>query len=219
MSNIKKKITGGLYLVLNPAIDRIKLLDKLKHALNGGVEIVQIWNNWPDSFSLPDKKNLISEILSITKEYQIPVLINEEWELLKETDLNGVHFDDLPVNFQSIKSEINRDFITGITCSNDLNVIHRGIENDVDYISFCSMFPSGTVDSCEIVLPETVRKAREITRLPLFVSGGITLENLMSLKELNIDGIAIISGILNSETPQKSARNYKQTLDRLNKIS
>ncbi|CAN5339681.1 thiamine phosphate synthase [soil metagenome] len=210
-----KKITGGLYLVLNPDMDRNILLEKLEHALNGGVEIIQIWNNWPDLFSASDKKNLISDITDISSRFDLPVLINEEWELLKETDLDGVHFDKLPENFNSIKSEIKRDLIIGVTCGNDLNIIYQAVENGVDYISFCSMFPSASVSSCEIVSSETVRKARKITQLPLFVSGGITPENLTKLKDLNIDGAAVISGIMNSDAPKKSALDYKRTLEKL----
>ncbi len=216
---IGKKISGGLYLVLNPDMGRTILLEKLEHALNGGVEIVQIWNNWPESFSASDKKDLISDITDISSRFDAAVLINEEWELLKETGLDGVHFDEFPENFDSIKSEINRDFITGITCGNDLKIVQQAVENGVDYISFCSMFPSASVSSCEIVLPETVRKARQMTQLPLFVSGGITPENLTQLKDLNIDGAAVISGIMNSDAPKKSAMDYKNILEKLKRTS
>ncbi len=205
--------------MLNPVMDRNLLLEKLEHALKGGVEIVQIWNNWPDSFSADNKKDLISDITEISLRFDAAVLINEEWELLKETDLDGVHFDEIPENFNSIKSEIKRDFITGITCGNDLNIIQQAIEKGADYISFCAMFPSASVSNCEIVWPETVRKARQMTQLPLFVSGGITPENLRDLKDLNIDGAAVISGIMNSDSPKKSALDYKITLKKIKRTS
>ncbi len=45
-------IPGGLYLVLNPALDPATLLNKLAQALEGGVTVLQIWNNWPSSIYL-----------------------------------------------------------------------------------------------------------------------------------------------------------------------
>ncbi|MDX1642675.1 MAG: thiamine phosphate synthase [Balneolaceae bacterium] len=212
-----KKIISGVYLVLDPSVQRNVLMDKLKEALQGGIDIIQIWNHWPDSFSADDKEQVIDQILSISNDYNVPVLINEDWELLKDKELDGIHFDHIPDHFSKIKTEVEKDFIAGITCSNDLDVIRWADENNFDYISFCSMFPSSSVDSCEIVRLETVRKAREITELPLFVSGGITTENLPELEKLDFEGVAVISGILNSDSPRESTNEYKELLHKMNK--
>ena len=209
---MKKEITGGIYLVLDPSIHRTELLEKLEQALKGGVGIVQIWNHWPESFSQSNKKRLIEEILNLTKMYSAPVLINDDWKLLKETELDGVHFDEIPEDFDRIRDDIQREFISGITCSNDLEVIQWADVHVFDYISFCSMFPSNSVDSCEIVRPETVKKSRRITDLPLFVSGGITPGNLSDLEGLDFQGVAVISGILSSDSPRESVYEYKQKL-------
>lgn len=213
MSRKKRKITGGLYLVLNPEMNHDLLIEKLEQSLKGGVNILQVWNNWPGTFARDEKIELIHEVKNLADVYRVPVMINEEWELLEETALDGVHFDILPDNMQLIKSRIERDFIYGITCSNNLSVIRTAEKEGADYISFCSMFPSASVSSCDIVTPRNVRKARELTRLPLFASGGITPENLKELSDLPLDGIAVISGILNSENPKKTTRCYKEILN------
>jgi thiamine-phosphate pyrophosphorylase len=58
-----------------------------------------------------------------------------------------------------------------------------------------------------------VRQARSITRLPLFVSGGITTENILSLKkEIDFDGVAVISGILSADDPALKVQQYKNAL-------
>lgn len=211
----KKDLKGGLYLVADPSVQRTELLYKLNEALLGGVNIIQIWNNWPDSFGESDKEELVSDILELAEMFDRPVLINEEWELLKTTRLDGVHFDTVPEQIEEIRAEIQRDFIMGITCSNDLDIIRWADQHKADYISFCSMFPSSSVVSCEIVDSQTVKKAREITDLPLFASGGITTENLPELGELPISGVAIISGILRSDSPRQKTEDYKQIFQHL----
>jgi thiamine-phosphate pyrophosphorylase len=208
-------ITGGVYLVLDPGMDRAALLHKLKEALEGGARVLQVWNNWSPSFDLPAKQDLIRAIGAVASAYQVPLLINEEWELLKNTELAGVHFDKIPEDYEAIKSEVNRDFICGITCSNDLEAVRWAEQNRVDYISFCAMFPSVSAGSCEIVSPETVRKAREITQIPFFLSGGITIKNLGLLEGLDFAGVAVISGILSSASPQKATSDYIQALHNL----
>jgi len=209
-------ITGGVYLVLNPGIAKAALLHKLKEALEGGVSVVQAWNNWPDAFGLAEKHELIQAILAIAAVYKVPVLINEEWELLKSTELAGVHFDKIPEDLEAIKAEVQRDFICGITCSNQLEAVYWAEQNKIDYISFCAMFPSASAGSCETVSPETVLKAREITKMPFFLSGGITAENVGALQELDFAGVAIISGILNAASPREATSAYIHALHKLN---
>lgn len=214
MATQTPKISGGVYLVLDPAMERNELLKKLQQALDAGVDVVQIWNSWPASYTLPDKQKRIEEVTAATKHYNIPVLINEEWELLVSTALDGVHFDSIPSDYQRIKTEINRNFICGVTCGNDLEVVEWAEQKGLDYISFCALFPSASVVNCEIVKPETIRKARRMTDLTIFVSGGITPTNLSTLEAQHIDGVAVISGVLGSDSPGKAVTSYKKVLQK-----
>lgn len=209
------KFNGGVYLVIDPSLNKHILLKKVKQALNGGVGSLQIWNHWPKLISLTEKKDIIDSVTELAERYEVPVLINEDWKLLKDTLLNGIHFDGIPKDYPSIKSEINKDFISGITCGNDLSTVSWAEQNNLDYISFCSMFPSPSAGDCEIIRSETVKNAKEITQIPIFLSGGITEDNLESLKDLDFNGIAVISGILNAGSPEKSAIAFRQALNKL----
>ncbi len=208
-----KQKLNGVYLVVDPAMDQSVLLDKVEQALKGGVNILQIWNRWPDRMHLGDKQQLASYIREMAHRYDVPVLMNDDWKMLKKTDLDGVHFDEIPEDFEKIKEEIGRDFIAGITCSNDQEVIEWAKENGFDYVSFCAMFPSPSVGSCEIVKPETVKKAREITDMPLFISGGITPDKISELNGLEFNGVAVISGILQDDEPKQQTLNYNEALN------
>ena len=213
----KRTIAGGLYLVLNPSMEGRLLFSRLKSALEGGVQLLQIWNNWPDDYDRERKLGFISEVMDVADGYSVPVLMNEEWELLLDSSLSGLHFDSIPGNFSEIKDRLPDDLIIGITCGNDLHTVEWAHEQQLDYISFCAMFPSSSVDSCEIVSSETLQKARSITDLPMFVSGGVTPANLLQLKHLDISGIAVISGILNQPNPKDAALNYHQAFNGLTK--
>lgn len=207
----KTPITGGVYLVLDPAMQQDVLLNKLNAALQGGLQVLQLWNNW-----LPgaDKLLLIAEISKLCKPFNVPLLINEDWTLLQQTnDLGGVHFDKTPQDIEQIKDAVGRPIIMGITCSGNLDTVAWAHQNQLDYISFCSMFPSPSAGSCDIVMPETVRMARKITDIPIFVSGGITPENTRQLKnEIPFNGVAVISGVLNAEHPDRKVKLYHNAL-------
>lgn len=206
------KSLSGLYLVIDPSVEQNMLLEKVHEALEGGVEILQVWNNWPKEWGPDEKEKLITAVLDLARGYQAPILINDEWELLKTLPLDGVHFDAVPNDFNQIKEDIGRYFIAGLTCGNDLEIIRWADKNGFNYVSFCAMFPSPSAGSCEIVSPETVKKARKITDLPLFLSGGITPEKIGELNDLEFNGVAVISGILNAERPDEKTQNYKKAL-------
>lgn len=205
---------GGLYLVADPSLEREILLDRVRRALEGGIDLLQLWNHWPGGTDRAGREKLAGLLVELAGAHDVPVLINNEWELLKTTSLAGVHFDAMPDNFDRIRREIGRDFLAGVTCENDLEVVKRADETEMDYISFCAMFPSPSAAECEIVRPDTVRRARELTDLPLFVSGGITPERMERLVEVDFDGVAVISGILEAEEPGDRAGEYLEKLSR-----
>jgi thiamine-phosphate pyrophosphorylase len=206
------KITGGVYLVLNPAMELNLLLQKLADALKGGIQVVQIWNNWPAG---ADKLSWIAHIAGLCRFHRVPLLINEEWQLLQTSPfLEGVHFDNIPHDFDAIKASIGKPFMAGITCSGNLDDIAWADEHGLDYVSFCAMFPSASAGSCTIVMPATVRQAKKMTTIPIFVSGGITPENMITLKKQTpFDGVAVISGLLSAENPEQKVKEYHQALN------
>lgn len=206
------KITGGVYLVIDPAMDRSLLLSKLAPALKACITAVQLWNNWPPG---TDKRAYIAAVSGLCRAYNVPLLIDNDWELLLDApELDGVHFDTVPENYLEIKRKVARPFIAGITCSGDLEIVRWADKHKFAYVSFCAMFPSTSAGSCTIVMPSTVREARGITNMPLFVSGGITPENMLSLRKLTpFDGVAVISGIMGADDTSLKVRSYQNALN------
>lgn len=208
------KQLGGVYLVIDPVQDRMILMERLRQALDGGVSLLQVWNHWPAGITQKRKIETVNEVCDLASGYRVPVIINEETALLNSTTLAGVHFDHEPdrKRLEKIRGERGGELLLGITCTNNLERIKWADRNGFDYVSFCSMFPSPSVDQCDIVEPDSVRKAKEVTSLPVFISGGLTIQNLERLPEMKIDGVALISGVMNSPDPEQSVRDYREKL-------
>lgn len=195
--------------MVDPALGIDYILPVIEQAIEGGADVLQLWNNWKSD---QNKHQFIEAVCRVAHAVNIPVLINEEWELLRTTELDGVHFDTIPVNFEAIRQEIERPFICGLTCGNNLTCIKWATDNNLDYISFCSMFPSPSAGVCEIVMKETVIQAKQITSLPIFLSGGITLNNIDELADTRMNGIAVISAIIKADDPQTATKAFKEKL-------
>lgn len=208
-----RRIEGGIYLVVDPAMNEQILLEKIAEAIQGGVDVIQIWNHWNEGV---DKHKLIDAICALVHRKSIPVLINEDWTLLKGTMLDGIHFDAIPNDINRIREEVGRTIYCGITCGNDLATVEWANEHKLDYISFCSMFPSSSAGVCEIVSIDVVKKAKDITIMPIFLAGGISLDNMKDLKDTQANGIAVISAIMKANDVTEKTKQFKQQLTLLN---
>jgi len=205
----RQTIQSGIYLIIDPSMEEEILFAKLNLIVKEKIATIQVWDNFKKEQNIEE---FLLKVYEKASANNIPIIINNRWELLKQSPLDGIHFDEIPENFNDIKKEINRDFIAGITCNNDLSIIEYAEKHQFDYISFCSMFPSQTVNSCELVDFETVQKAKNIFSGKIFLAGGIDLNNIKNLEELNYDGIAVVSGIMSAENPSETIKEYHQKI-------
>ncbi len=206
----KRSVKKGIYLVVDPSTERSVLLGKLHLVLNEKIAALQIWDNFmPDG----DCMSIVCDIAACCRSKNIPVLINNRWDVLKQASLDGIHLDAPVDDIALLRKEMGRPVITGVTCGNDLSVVQWAEENRLDYISFCSLFPSASAGSCELVSVETIQKARQITSLPIFLAGGIQPGNLHLLRGLPYSGIAVISGIMNAGDPAAAVEAYSQRIN------
>lgn len=206
---MKKAILKGVYIVVDPLMDEDKIIQQLEKIKNENISAVQIWNN-PKVENI--ESSLIDNIIRVFQNTPTPILINDQWELLKNHDLDGVHFEELPEDWERIREEISIPFIKGLTLQNDLTSVPLFNELNFDYLSFCSLFPSPTADQCEIVSQDTIEKCRKLTSKPIFLAGGINLENIQSIQHLPADGIAVVSSIMNAENPLEKLKEYNNIL-------
>lgn len=209
MKTGNKKIKGGVYLVVDPANLNDQKLEKIQQALQSGLAAIQLWNHWNE---VKDRIAIVQQVVKLAKPFQVPVLVNENWELLTETGADGIHFDQPSENLGLIKAAIGRPVITGITCGNNLDTVQYAIDEKMDYISFCSVFPSGSANSCEWVKPATMAAARAMTAMPIFAAGGITAGNLPQLLPTGLDGVAVINSIMKADDPAAVTSQFNQIL-------
>ncbi|MBE8714440.1 thiamine phosphate synthase [Sphingobacterium hungaricum] len=205
----KTVLSSGIYLVIDPSMDEKTLLSKLAIIVQERIVAVQVWDNFREGQAV---ESLLTKISLLCSKANIPLLINNQWSYLESVPLDGVHFDEIPSDLAAIRKTIQRPFIQGLTCNNDLSQVQWAAENGMDYISFCSIFPSATSTSCELVDFQTIRDAKRLFNKPIFLAGGINPQNVGELSELRCNGIAVISGIMGSENPQTAIQTYYKHL-------
>lgn len=205
-----KKITGGIYLVADPAPGIETVLPKIEKAIRGGLAAIQVWNHWQEG---QDKVTFIDAVCRAATPAGIPVLVHEDRALLERSRADGIHFDTPPDDLAALCQAMSRPLLCGITCGSDLARVQWAIDNGIDYISFCSMFSSTSAGACTLVAKETVQQARRMTGMPIFLAGGISSENAGSLLDTGMDGIALISAIMKADDPEQAVRHFRRQLN------
>jgi len=201
---------SGLYFVVDPTMPRERLLKVLGAALRGGVDVVQVWAAWKRT---EDSRAIVDEVARVTRGHGVPLLINDDLDMARKVGAEGVHMDAFELAPSEIRRLLGEDSIVGYTVGNDLSRVEWADREGADYVSFCSIFPSPSVADCEIVPLSIVRKARGLTSIPIFASGGITLNNAREVLEAGTDGVAIVSAIQKSDDPEATASQFRKIID------
>jgi thiamine-phosphate pyrophosphorylase len=200
----------GIYLVVDPGSKpEADLFQALERVFRYPLVALQIWDNFSDT---QQKQRFIQNLCSLAAPYPFPVLINNAWEWVATTDLDGVHFDQIPENFAEITRQLPKNTLLGLTCTNDLSAMRWAEKNGFDYISFCSVFPSPSAGACELVSQDTLRAAAAESHLPFFLAGGIRTDNLDQLAGIPYRGLALISGILGQPDPEAAMHQFTDLL-------
>lgn len=86
--------------------------------------------------------------------------------------------------------------IVGISTHNE-EQLRAAVESRPDYVAVGPVFRTGSKANAEPVVGlELVRRAREMTELPIVAIGGITVENAASVFQAGADSVAVIGGLL-----------------------
>jgi thiamine-phosphate diphosphorylase len=199
---------SGLYLVASPILPNEQLVDATEQALEGGVDILQL--------SATEKtaglRTLSGELARLADQHHVPFLVNNNLELAKVVEADGVHLDAFDVSPAEIREVLGNEALVGYTVNVDLGRVQWAAQVGADYISFCSIFHQCPGGQCPIVPLDAVKQTAAEATVPVFAAGGINLDNLYSILDTGVDGVVVTSAILKANDPKQATKNFKQIM-------
>ena len=175
-------------------------------ALKGGAGVIQLREK--DISGRKFYEEALS-LLSITKRYGVPLLINDRVDIALAVDADGVHVGQSDIPAKVVRHMIGDGKILGVSASN-LEEAVRAENDGADYIGLGAVIPTGTKDDAEIVMFDEIRKIRDKVRIPIVIIGGLNENTIGRFKGMDLDGIAVVSAVVASKDPEKSARDLKE---------
>ncbi|MBQ1392615.1 MAG: thiamine phosphate synthase [Lachnospiraceae bacterium] len=201
-----KKIDYSLYLCTERSyLQHTTLPDAVEQAILGGCTMVQLREK---DCSTRAFYNLAKELKMVTDQYQVPLLINDRVDIALAVDAAGVHLgqSDLPV--AQARRILGAEKIIGATAKTVEQAIQAQKEG-ASYLGVGAIYPSPTKKDAKGITQEELCTIRQSVDIPIVAIGGITAERLKEVKSCGVDGVAVISAILDTQDIRKAAENLK----------
>ena len=187
------------------------LYEQVEDAIKGGATFIQLREK---NLSYEKFLEEAKKIKEITDKYGVPFVINDNVEIAKEIDADGVHVGQSDTEAKRAREILGKDKIIGISAGNLKEAIDAE-KNGADYIGIGAMFHTDTKSDATSV---TFEEAKEITgkvNIPVVAIGGINSENILSLKGTGIDGVAVISAIFSHENIYDATHKLRKLVEEL----
>lgn len=208
-------IDYSLYLCTNSEMNNNYSLEYcVKQAIIGGVTIVQIREkekNYDEFFKIA------SRIQKITNRYNIPLIINDNIKIAIKINADGVHIGQNDISCLEARKLLGIKKIIGVTVTN-LSEAKQAIESGATYLGVGAIYKSTTKKDAVVVGIDELKKIVEYSRIPVIVIGGINENTIPRLKNIKIDGYAMIRPILAQKNIVVSTKKLKKLINKNKKL-
>ncbi|CAM3192169.1 thiamine phosphate synthase [Staphylococcus argensis] len=185
--------------------------DVLQEALEAGITLFQFREKGPTSLQGEEKRHLAEDLLALCHQYDVPFIVNDDIELAKAIDADGVHVGQDDVAVAEFASEFE-DKIIGLSVGN-VDEYHHSDLTYIDYIGVGPMYATQSKDDANApVGPEMIPTLREyVGDLPIVAIGGITTSNAQDCFKAGADGVSVISAIAQSDDIKGTVAHFLQS--------
>jgi thiamine-phosphate pyrophosphorylase len=196
----------GLYVIADAeCIGTDEIITNTEEVLAAGVKIIQ----YRDKInSQEDRYKIAEQLRRLTLEHACLLLINDDVQLAKSIDADGVHLGKDDISIEQARELLGGDKIIGASCYAKFKNAQEAIKASANYIAFGSFFPSPTKPNAPKAEITLLTKAKQQFKTPICAIGGITPQNATNVLAAGADMIAVISAVFNASSPKQAVQEY-----------
>lgn len=148
-------IDYSLYLCTNSEMNNNYLLeDCVEQSIKGGVSIVQVREK---NKSYNEFLKIATSIKKITDTYKVPLIINDNIEIAKKINADGIHIGQNDISCSQARKLIGAEKIIGVTVAN-IEEATKAIKDGANYLGVGAIFKSTTKSDATIVGIDELKK-------------------------------------------------------------
>lgn len=191
--------------------EKEEFLERVEAALKGGVTLMQLREK---NRSTREYIELAEAVHSISKRYDVPLIIDDRVDVMLAVDAEGVHLgaEDMPLS--TARRLIGKDKILGATAKT-VPVAKAAFEAGADYLGVGAIFPTTTKVKTIITSTDTLSEICKAVPIPVNAIGGLNTGNMDVLKGINISGVCAVSAIMKAQSPMIAAEQMLSKVEEL----
>ncbi len=194
-----------LYLITDRRFLKGRELKKVvEDAILGGVTIVQVREK---DVSTREFYNVAKEVKEVTDHYKVPIIINDRLDIAQAINAHGVHLGQKDMQLNIARRILGKDKIIGISVGNIKEALEAE-NNGADYLGIGTIFPTGSKKDVDAIIGiDGLSKIKNNISIPSVAIGGINKTNFKDVLNTGIEGISVISAILDEDDISIAANN------------
>lgn len=167
------------------------LAQAVEEAIKGGVTFIQLREK---NTEYNEFKKIAISVKEITDKYKIPFVINDNVQLCREIDADGVHVGADDMSVKNAREILGSDKIVGGT-ARTLERAIQAFNEGADYLGIGAVFDTSTKSGTTHMTKELAQSINNSVNIPTVAIGGINKNNIANLRGYGISGIAVVSAI------------------------
>lgn len=179
------------------------LYDAVAEALEGGATMVQLREK-----SL-DEKHFLEEAIALKPlchRFGAPLIINDNVELALACGADGVHVGQSDMELSAARAKLGPDRIIGVS-AHSVEEARLAEAGGADYLGSGAVFHTGTKSNVTLLPLAELKRITAAVSIPVVAIGGITADNLPSLKGSGCAGAALVSAIFAAKDIRLASRH------------
>ena len=198
-------IIKGLYAVTPEESDLFVLSSQVESCIKGGARLIQYRSK---NLSMIEQSKQARKIKIVCDYYKVPLIINEDIELCRILDADGVHLGKDDDSLEKARLVLGPSKIIGVSCYNSINRVKNAADRGATYIALGACFPTTTKPNAPTVSLDLIALVLKKFKIPVVAIGGINLENVELLTNKGISCIAVISSLFEKKDIEGTARQF-----------
>jgi len=187
-----------------------KLKDCVEEAILGGATMIQLREKELDNEAFI---SLGLEIKEVCKKYNVPFIINDNVDVFKAVDADGIHVGQSDMRADKVREIIGENKILGVSAET-LEEAILAEKMGADYLGVGTIFNTSTKLDAITVSKKTLAEICFAVDIPVVAIGGITSENMYELKNTLIDGISVVSAIFAAKDITSASKTLLANMNR-----
>jgi len=172
----------------------------IEEAIESGVKIVQLREK---NISTKDFYEKALKVKEICKNYEVLFIINDRLDIAQAVEADGVHLGQSDMPIEKAREILKDKFLIGATARN-IEEAKKAELLGADYIGSGAIFGTSTKDNAKKLEIEDLKKIVNSVKIPVFAIGGININNVWMLKNIGLQGVCSVSGILSEKDCKKA---------------